>query len=76
MKTSQILRLRNKETLNLFDRTNKLFVKIQLNKTTKFICWQRFTSKDKNNWVKQNESLRLKDVLNILETYKSKHTVN
>ncbi len=44
----------------------KCFFKIQLNPTTKSICWQRFVSKDKHNWIKLNECLSLRDVHHIL----------
>jgi hypothetical protein len=70
MKTETILKLRNKQTLNLFDRENKLFVKIQLNKKTKNICWQRFVSADKKNWINWNEYLSLKDISNIIDKIK------
>lgn len=62
----QIKRLRNREVLSLWDRKNKLFVKIQLNKTDNRICWQRFVSKDKRTWTNWNQYLSLKDCVQIL----------
>jgi len=64
--TEVIKNLRHKQPLNMFDRKEKLFVKIQFNKKeTKFICWQRFVSKDRSNWVNWNEYLSLKGVMQV-----------
>ena len=60
--------LRRGGTLNMRDRKEKLFVKIQLNKQeTKFVCWQRFVAKTKGYWINWNEYLSLKEVLQIRE---------
>lgn len=66
MKTDQLKVLRNKRTLNLWDRVEKMFVKIQFNKDCSFVCWQRYVSKDRLNWVCWNEFLNLKEVDRIL----------
>ena len=60
-----IKRLRNRENITLFDSGTKLFHRIQLNKTTPFICWQRFVSTNRNNWVKHNECLSLKEIVQL-----------
>jgi len=68
MTKEQLIKLRNRQPLRLYDRVNKIFVQIQLNKKeTKFVCWQRFHSLDKRNWVEQNSYLSLKDVDSILK---------
>jgi len=59
----RILRLRNRENITLFDRKEKTFIRFQLNKQEPFICWKRYASKDRNNWVLWNEYLSLKDVV-------------
>lgn len=67
MHTEHLSKLRNRQNLRLWDSSNKLFVQIQLNKKDKGICWERWVSKDKRNWVKWNEYLSLKDISNITE---------
>jgi len=62
MKAAHLLPLRNGQPLDLFDSTNKLFVKFQLNRAEKFICWKRYVSKDRRNWICWNEFLSLKDI--------------
>lgn len=77
MTTEQLKKLRIKEPLRLFDTANKMFVTIQFNKKeTKFVCWQRFHSLDRRNWVKQNDYLSLKDVDQILNSIKEKKKTN
>jgi hypothetical protein len=61
-----IKNLRHGGVLDMWDKVEKLFVKIQLNRQeTKFVCWQRFTAKQRGNWTKQNDYLSLKDVMKI-----------
>jgi hypothetical protein len=60
-----VLKLRNREVLNYFNKETREFTKIQLNKKEKFVCWERWTSKDKIYWINQNLYLSLKDVLSI-----------
>ena len=68
MTTSETVKaLRNGENVRFFDKEKKCFVQFQLNKKESFICWERHGSLDKRNWVKQNEFLSIKDVLNIRE---------
>lgn len=58
--------LRYGGVLNMRDRKEKLFVKIQRNKQeTGFVCWQKFVAKVKGQWVNHNQYLSLKDVLMI-----------
>ena len=67
METNEVIKnLRNGGNLNMRDRKEKLFVKIQLNKKeVGFICWQRFVSTDKRHWTNWNDYLTLKDVMQI-----------
>ena len=60
-----IKRLREKQTIKLFDRTRKVFTAIVFNPVEKFVCWKRFESKDQRHWICINECLSLKDVCNI-----------
>jgi hypothetical protein len=60
-----IKKLRNKESVRLWDTSEKLFHHIQLNKKEKFICWERWVSKDRRNWVNWNLYLSLKDIKNL-----------
>lgn len=65
METKETIKhLRDGHSLHLFDRKERLFHTFQLNKKAHFICWQRFVSKDRNNWREWNSYLSLKDVLN------------
>ena len=67
MTTTEIVnRLRHNNSLEFFDKKEKLFTRIQINKNeTKFVCWQRFVSKDRINWRNWNDFLSLKDILEI-----------
>ena len=69
----RIKTLRDGESLNLFDRSTKYFVKIQLNRKEKFVCWERWVSLDRRNWINHNMYLRLKDVMQILTEIKTKN---
>lgn len=70
---NQIKTLRDRHSLKLFDRKEKLFIHLQLNKKeTGFICWQRFVSKDRRNWKEWNSYLSLKDCWNIIKSLHKK----
>jgi len=69
MKNEMLSKLRNRRSVNLFISAKKLFVKIQLNRKESFICWQRYVSIDRINWIGQNNHLSLKDVDSILKSY-------
>ena len=73
MTKEQLQKLRNKKCLNLFDKVNKLFVKIQFNHKEKdFVCWERYVSLDKRNWVNHNLYLSLHDVNGIIGSFNKK----
>lgn len=74
MTPETLTKLRNRQPLRLFDKSEKLFQTIQLNRSTSFICWQRFVSKDRKNWQHWNECLSLKEVNQIIEQIKSNKT--
>tara|TARA_R110000868_G_C10726827_1_gene751258 strand:+ start:617 stop:859 length:243 start_codon:yes stop_codon:yes gene_type:complete len=64
--TEAVKNLRHGGILDMFDRKERLFTKIQLNRQeTKFVCWQRFVAKTRGNWTKWNDYLSLKDVMKI-----------
>jgi hypothetical protein len=65
MKNETVQTLRHGGSLKLWDRSNKLFIRIQLNRKENFICWERWVKKAGGNWVNWNKYLSLKDVLNI-----------
>lgn len=67
MTADQLQTLRNREPLKLWDRTRKMFVQIQINKKDNQVCWERWVSKDRRNWVNWNLYLSLKDVAKVLE---------
>ena len=72
MTKETLTKLRNRQPLRLFDRANKMFVHIQFNKKeTGFVCWERWVSKDKSNWVNHNLYLSLKDVRQIINNNKT-----
>ncbi len=65
-KQETIKKLRAGDCLNFYDKKEKLFTKIQLNKKENFICWQRFVSTNRaGNWIEWNRYLTIKDVLSI-----------
>lgn len=65
-----IQKLRNGEQLKLFDKENKTFITFQLNKKEKSICWERWVSKDRKNWINHNKYLSLKEVILICNNLK------
>ena len=72
MTTQNLSTLRNGENLILFDRIEKMFVGFKLNTNEKMICWKRFVSRDRRNWICWNEYLSLKDVDGIINELKTK----
>jgi hypothetical protein len=58
-----VSKLRNSKVINLYDYEQKYFVKIQINRTYEKIAFQRFVSKDKNNWVEHNSYLHITDIV-------------
>ena len=67
IKPDTIKTLRDRQPLKLYDAHTRMFVTIQLNKKEKaFVCWERWVSSDRKNWVCHNEFLSLKDVRQIL----------
>jgi len=72
----QIKKLRDKEALRLFDKADKNFVVIQLNRKEKYVCWERWISKDKRNWIKINDYLSLREVWIILQGIKEKRELS
>lgn len=75
-KDNAVHTLRHGGVLNMWDKENKLFVKIQLNRKEKFVCWQRFVAKPKGDWTNWNDYLSLKDVLKIREQIASQYKTN
>jgi hypothetical protein len=57
--------LRHGNPVTLFDPNSKLFYHIQINKKAKHICWQRYASIDRKNWIEYNYSLSLREVLDL-----------
>lgn len=72
MTIDTLKKLRNGKNVILFDRIDKLFVGFKLNSTNNKICWKKFVSKDRKNWVLQNEYLSLKDINNTIINLKNK----
>ena len=68
----QIKKLRDREALRLWDKVDKTFVNIQINRKEKYLCWERWISKDKRNWTKLNGYLSLREVWIILQGIKEK----
>lgn len=62
MTPEQLKKLRNKKPLKLFSSDTKLFTTIQINKKESFICWERWVSRDRINWINHNLYLSLHDV--------------
>jgi len=65
MTNDRLIKLRHRQPVRLFDSKEKLFHQIQINPSTHFICWQRWVSKDRRNWIKWNDCLTLKEALSI-----------
>lgn len=72
MKAGTLISLRNKRPVTFFDKTTKIFTRIQFNKNENdFVCWERWISRDRKNWVNHNLYLSLHDIDNILKTIKA-----
>ena len=67
-------KLRHRQRVTVFDHKEKLFTAIQINEKESFVCFQRFVSKDKQNWIEWNKNLSLKDCKQILEIIKHNNT--
>ena len=65
MKANTVKELRAGNSITLYGSKDKLFTRIQRNKTEKTVCWERWVSKDKRNWTNWNLYLSLKDVIQI-----------
>lgn len=70
MNDNHLQKLRNGKPIKLWDSLHRIFVHIQLNRKDERVCWERWVSKDRFNWVNHNKYLSLKDVANILEQVK------
>ena len=66
MTLDRLKKLRNKQSLILFDTNTKLFHRIVFNGKESFICWRWLLSKDKRKWVEQNSFLSLKEVSRVI----------
>lgn len=55
----------NGDPISMFDRVNKLYVRIKLSEDKKY--WERSISKNKRKWVMTHTSLSLPDVLKFQE---------
>lgn len=72
-----IKKLRDGGVLNMRDRKENIFVKIQRNRQENgFVCWQRFVAKVKGNWTNWNDYLSLKDVMKIREQIIKNNSIN
>lgn len=60
-----IKQLRNGGSLSMFDTSEKLFIRIQLNRKENFVCWERWVRKSGGMWVNWNLYLSLKDIISI-----------
>lgn len=69
-----IKKLRHRQRVTVFDHTEKLFTAIQINEKESFVCFQRFVSKDRRNWIERNKYLTIKDCKRILDTIKTNNT--
>jgi hypothetical protein len=69
-RNSVIKRLRDGEPLELY--RDKLFVKLQLNKRHKRVCWERWISKDRRSWMNWNLFLSLHEVLQIYDNHEKR----
>ncbi len=72
MKTETVNRLRHGQPLKLF--LNKTFYQYQLNKDADRICWERYASTDKRNWIKQGEYFTLKSINQFIKSHENHKT--
>lgn len=60
-----ISRLRRGESVKFLDPDTKLFHHFQINKSEKRVCWERYVSYDRRNFVKWNVCLHIRDILDF-----------
>lgn len=71
MKIETLSKLRNGKPLRVlkpYQNLGKCFFQFQLNRNADHICWQRYVSKDRQNWVLLNSYLSLNDIDNFLKS--------
>jgi uncharacterized protein YlbG (UPF0298 family) len=66
-----VQKLRHEGSLLYFDKKSKYYVHFQQNNEVKNICWQRHVSLDNRNWVKWNDILNLKEVIQCINSIKT-----
>ena len=69
-----INKLRHRQLVTVFDHKEKMFTRLKINTKESFVCFQRFVSKDKRNWIEWNKNLSLKDCKQILDNIKTNNT--
>lgn len=62
---SLVKRLRNRESVKLFNSIKKEFYQFQINNNSKRIHWEMFVSKDRKNWIKLNSYVSLSEIIHF-----------
>lgn len=73
-KKQNIIRWDAVEPIGLFDRTEKIYVRIKMNPTKK--TWERWVSKTKKTWEMTHDSLSLAEVIKFQEDVVSSNYKN
>ena len=63
-----------KTSINLFDHSNKLYVRIKKSDDT--FHWERMVSKNKKKWITTHRSLTMEDALKFKEEIINNNFVN
>jgi hypothetical protein len=71
-KTEIIKKLRDGEVLELY--RDGLFIKLQLNRRERRVCWERWVSKNRTSWMNWNLFLSLRDVIQIFDGYEKRES--
>jgi hypothetical protein len=69
-RNSVIKKLRDGEHLELY--RDGMFTRFQLNRRERRVCWERWISIDRSNWMNWNLFLSLREVLTIVDYEKGK----
>lgn len=67
---NSVVKLRNKESIIIIDRSSKVFYRFRINPDESRLFWMKEASLDRRNWVSQNHFLSLKDVVLMIHRNK------
>jgi len=68
--------LRKLEPFRIYDKSKREYVVFKHNEQTPFICWDKYISHDKRQWIQQRIKIRLKEAMRIILKISNNHLKN